>query len=86
MNNFNSEPQLKDTEYAIKNQLEDLLFELRDLNSWQHWLYSFKKKKDVDDVSESIYSSTISNMQTFLGKGSGWIIDSAIDRNITISK
>ena len=35
---------------------------------------------------ESIYSTIISNIRKSLGKGSGWIIDSVIDRTITISK
>ena len=39
-----------------------------------------------DDVFKSIYTTIISNIQKFLGKGSGWIIDSVIDHNINISK
>ena len=35
---------------------------------------------------ESIYSTIISNIRKSLGKGSGWIIDSVIDRPIGISK
>ena len=33
----------------------------------------------IDDVFKSIYTTTITNIQKFLGKGSGWIIDSVID-------
>ena len=33
-----------------------------------------------------IYTTIISNVQTFLGKGSSWIIDSVIDHNVSISK
>ena len=39
-----------------------------------------------DDVSESTYTTIISNIQKSLGKGSGWITDSLIDHNISISK
>ena len=35
---------------------------------------------------QSISTTVISNMQKSLGKGSGWIIDSVIDHNISISK
>ena len=35
---------------------------------------------------QSIYSKTIKNIQKSLGKDSGWIIDSVIDRSISISK
>ena len=43
-------------------------------------------ESDIDDVFESIYTTIISNIQTFLGKSTGWIIDSVIDHNINISK
>ena len=43
-------------------------------------------ESDIDDVFESIYSTIISNNQKSLGQGSGWIIVSAIDHNINISK
>ena len=35
---------------------------------------------------KSIYTAVVSNIQRSLGKGSGWIIDSVIDHNISISK
>ena len=44
------------------------------------------EESDIDNVVESIYTTIISNIQKSLGRGSGWIIDSAIDRNISISK
>ena len=40
----------------------------------------------IDDVFKSIYTAVISNIQKFLGKGLGWIIDSVIDHNISILK
>ena len=41
---------------------------------------------DIDDVFKSIYTTVISNIQKSLQKGSGLIIDSVIDHNISISK
>ena len=32
-------------------------------------------KSDIDDVFESIYTTTLLNIQKYLEKGSGWIID-----------
>ena len=49
-----------------------------------------QKKKTIanesDDVFESIYTTIILNISKSLEQGSGWIIDSVIDRNINISK
>ena len=44
-------------------------------------------ENEIDDVYESIYAAIIiSNMQKFLRKGSGWIIDLVINHGITFSK
>ena len=43
-------------------------------------------ESDNDDIFESICTTIISNIETFLGKGSGRIIDSFIDHIINISK
>ena len=43
-------------------------------------------ESDIDDVFWSIYTTIISNIQKFLGKGSGWIIDSVTDYTISILK
>ena len=43
-------------------------------------------ESDIDDVLQSIYTTTITNIQESLEKGSGWIIDSIIDHTISISK
>ena len=43
-------------------------------------------ESDIDDVFQSIYTTIIRNIQKLLGNGSGWIIDSAIDHTISISK
>ena len=40
----------------------------------------------IDDVFQSIYHTIITNVQKFLGKGSGLIIDSVTDHTISISK
>ena len=42
--------------------------------------------ENCNDVSESIYSTILSNIQKSLGKASGWIIDSVIDRTFSILK
>ena len=42
-------------------------------------------ESDIDDVFESIYTTFISKIQKYLGKGSGWITDSVIDHIINIS-
>ena len=39
-------------------------------------------ESDIDDVSESIYTTNISNIQ----KSLGWIADSVIEHNVSISK
>ena len=46
----------------------------------------FNNESEIDDVFESIYTTVIANLQNFLGKCSGWIIDSVIEDNIHISK
>ena len=43
-------------------------------------------ESDLDVAFESVFSTVILNIQKTIGKGSGWIIDSAIDHNINISK
>ena len=43
-------------------------------------------KSDIDDVFQSIHTTVLWNIQKSLGKGSGWIIDSAIDHTVSISK
>ena len=43
-------------------------------------------KSDIDNVFQSIYTTIISKIQKSLGNVSGWIIDSAIDHTISVSK
>ena len=43
-------------------------------------------ESDIDHDCESIYTIIILNIQKSLGKYSGWIIDSVIECNISISK
>ena len=40
----------------------------------------------IENVFKSIYTTTIANIQKYLGKGPGWIIDSVIDHTISIAK
>ena len=42
--------------------------------------------KDIDDAFQSIYTTIITNIQTSLGKRSGWITDSVTDHTISISR
>ena len=35
---------------------------------------------------QSIYTTILTNIQKYFGKGSGWVIDSIIDHTISISK
>ena len=41
-------------------------------------------ESDIDDVFESIYNIITSNIQKSLRKGTGWIIDSVIERDTYI--
>ena len=43
-------------------------------------------KSDIDDMFQSICTTIIKSVQTSLGKGSHWIIDSPIDHAISIPK
>ena len=55
------------------------------LNS--HWkTETIINETDVNNVLESIYTTVILNIQKSLGKGSGWIIDSVTEHNISFSK
>ena len=42
-------------------------------------------ESDIDDVSQSIYTTIITNINKSLGKSSRWIIDSVIDHTIITS-
>ena len=106
LNSFSRELQLEVTESAIKNNLMDLLTELKNFKFVTTLALEFKKIKsddktqtqtlnsktetiineiDIDDAFKSVYGTIIPNKQKYLGKGSGWIIDSVIDHNINIS-
>ena len=43
-------------------------------------------ESEIENVFKSIYTTIIANIQKSLGKGSGYIIDSVIDHNISISR
>ena len=43
-------------------------------------------ESDNDDVFQSVYTTIITNIESYLGKGWGYIIVSVIDRIISISK
>ena len=43
---------------------------------------SIINESEINDLFELMYSIIISNKQKLFGKGSGWILDSVIDRNV----
>ena len=43
-------------------------------------------ESDIENVLKPIYTTDIATVQKYLGKGSGWIIDSLIDHAISILK
>ena len=63
-----------------------------DSKTWYDYFYSGSEpeiiinESDIDDVFQSIYTTIISKIQKSSGKGSGWIIDSAIKHIISYSK
>ena len=57
------------------------------IKKYETFYYTQEEKQLLMKVTfESIYNTIISNIQKFLGKGSGWIIDSVIDHITNISK
>ena len=65
--------------------------ESEDKTKFDHFYLSSKveiiiNESDFDDVFQLIYTTIMTNVQKFLGKGSGGIIDSVIDHTISISK
>ena len=42
----------------------------------------FLRKKDIDDVFKSVYSTIILNIQKSFERGLSWVIDSLMDHNI----
>ena len=65
--------------------------ESEDKTKYDNFLSSSKSEtiineSDIGNVFESIYTTTITNTQKSLRKGSRWITDSVIDHNISLSK
>ena len=84
--------------YIKRFQIRDntiLVLEFKKVQSNDKTLYStfysnsrteiIINESDIDDVSKSIYTTTIWNIQKSLGQGSGCIIDSVIDNTIDVS-
>ena len=57
MNSFNLELQLKNTEFAIKNKLKDLLTELRGLKYLAALVIEFEKIES-DDTTKFFFSNS----------------------------
>ena len=54
---------------------------------YSHWkAETIINESDLDDIFKSIYTTIRSNIPKSLRKGLGWIINSAIEQNINISK
>ena len=84
-------PELRRFKFVITLVLVFKKIESKDKTKFDNF-YSGSKaeiiinESDIENVFQSIYTAIISNIQKSLGKCSGWIIDSAIDYTISISK
>ena len=82
--------QLKGLKFVKTIVLAFKKIESKDKTKYDNFYASSKAEiiiNEIDiDVFQSIYHTIITNVQKFLGKGSGLIIDSVIDHTISISK
>ena len=83
--------QLKGFKFMTALVLMFKKIESEDKTKYDHFYSSSKveiiiNKSDIDDLFKSIYTTIITNIQKYLGKGSEWIIDSVIDHINSISK
>ena len=83
---FSFDPELlhRDTESAIKSNLIDLLTQLKDF-TFLRTLVSVFEKIESENKTKYANKTKYTKIHKYLGKGSGWIIDSVIDPNISIS-
>ena len=83
---FSFDPELphRDTESAIKSNLIDLLTQLKGFTFLRTLVLVFEK---IESENKTKYANKTkyTKIHKYLGKGSGWIIDSVIDPNISIS-
>ena len=81
--------ELKGVKFVMTLLLEFQKIESDDKTKYNTFYLNLKVKtvineSDIGDAFQSIHSTTISNMQKSLGKGSGRITDSVKDHNINI--
>ena len=83
--------QLKGVKFVTILVLVFEKIESEDKTKYNHFYSSSKTEiiiheSAINDAFESIYTTVIGNIKKYLGKGSGWIIDSVMDHTISISK
>ena len=83
--------QLKGFKFVTTLVLVFKKIESKDKTKFDNFYSSSKaeiiiNESDMDDVFQSIYTTSITNIQKSLGKGSGWITDLVIDHFVAISK
>ena len=101
MNSFNREPELKDTESAVKNKLIDLLTKFKCFKFVTTLTLQFKKIQSDDKtlqstfysnpkaeiiINESDIDDAFKSIYSTVIPGLTWIIDSIIDHTLNISK
>ena len=66
MNSFNPELQLKDTEYAIKNKLINLLIKLKDFKFETTLILEFEKIESNDKTKYNTFIGTQNHKQLLM--------------------
>ena len=84
LNSFNPELQIKDAESAIRSNLIELFTQLKGFKFVTTLVLAFKNMKAKIKQSMTIFIQAQKHKS--LGKGSGWIIDSAIDHTISMPR
>ena len=83
--------QLKGFKFKTTLVLVFKKIESKDKTKYDNFYSSSKaeiiiNESDIDNVLQSIFTTIMENIWKFLGKDSGWIIDSVIDHTISTSK
>ena len=68
-------------EFKIIENVNEKICRTFYLNSRAETIFN---ESDIDEIFESISIRIISNIQKFIGRGLGWVIDSVIDHFINI--
>ena len=83
--------QLQGSKFVTTIVLVFQKIESKDKTKYDNFYSSSKaeiiiNESDIDDVSQSIQTTIVENIQKSLEKGSGWIIDRVIDHTVSVSK